>query len=82
MSFVAEQLVGCIRGRQAEASGFGIPRELLALHGVFLENLNFFQLMVDRRRDQGGVFFLSFFVVHSFSGRIFCIVLRQNGLIT
>src|SRR5207302_2865372 len=66
MDFVAEKLVGCIRGRQAEASGFRVSHELLALLRVSLEYANSFQLMFDHCENCGASF-LGFFVVHSSS---------------
>jgi len=48
VSFVAEKFVGCIRRRQAEAPGFRVSIQFLALQRVSLEHVNPFQPIVDK----------------------------------
>ena len=81
VSFIAEKLVGCIRGRQAEASGFRVSHELLALLRVSLEYANSFQLMFDHCENCGASF-LGFFVVHSSSELAFPYGCWRTGVAT
>ena len=65
MSFVAEEFVGCIHGRQAEPR-LRVSCEVLAFCHISLERASPFQAIVDSGDDETGVFFVSLFVHNLF----------------
>jgi hypothetical protein len=53
VSLVAEEFVGCVHGRQAEASGLRLYGKLLALKHIFFERAQPFQPILKDGDDIG-----------------------------